>query len=87
MRYPRLAILTMLALTPVMAFIDISDTIVGVEIQQINARYIEPEQNVELTFKFMPGQILTGRVETVLQAMLAKPVDLERILEILQIQL
>ena len=57
-----------LPLTPVMAFIDISDTIVGVEIQQINARYIEPEQNVELTFKFMPGQILTGRVETVLQA-------------------
>jgi RND family efflux transporter MFP subunit len=58
-----------LPLTPAMAFIDITDTIVGVEIQQNNARYIEPGQNVELTFKFMPGRILTGRVLEVLQAL------------------
>lgn len=57
-----------LPLTPVMAFIDTSETIVGVEIAQINARYVEPGQLVELTFKFRPGKIFTGRVETVLQA-------------------
>ncbi len=57
-----------LPLSPVMAFIDTSDTIIGVEIPQIDARYIEPGQPVELTFKFMPGQILTGKVQAVLQA-------------------
>jgi multidrug resistance efflux pump len=57
-----------LPLAPVMAFIDTSETIIGVEINQIDARYIAPGQPVELTFKFMPGQIYTGRVETVLQA-------------------
>ncbi len=58
-----------LPLSPVMAFIDTSETIIGVEIQQINARYIAPGQPVELTFKFMPGRIYTGKVETVLQAL------------------
>ncbi len=57
-----------LPLAPAMAFIDTSETIVGVYIPQINTRYIVPGQKVELTFKFMPGQILTGQVETVLQA-------------------
>src|SRR5882724_2443763 len=57
-----------LPLSPVMAFIDTSDTIIGVEINQIDARYIEPGQAVEITFKFAPGQIYTGRVESVLQA-------------------
>jgi RND family efflux transporter MFP subunit len=57
-----------LPLTPVMAFIDTSDTIVGVAIPQIGARFIAPGQEVELTFKFKPGQIYTGRVEAVLQA-------------------
>lgn len=54
--------------TPVMAFIDTSETLIGVEIAQIDARYIEPGQLVELTFKFMPGTIYTGRVDTVFQA-------------------
>jgi multidrug resistance efflux pump len=58
-----------LPLSPTMAFIDVTDTIVGVQIQQIDARYIEPGQNVELTFKFMPGKILTGKVLEVLQAL------------------
>jgi multidrug resistance efflux pump len=31
-------------------------------------RYIEPNQPVEVTFKFFPGQIFTGHVEAVLQA-------------------
>ena len=44
-----------LPLSPVMAFIDTSETIIGVEIPQIDARYVEPGQTVELTFKFMPG--------------------------------
>ena len=56
-------------LSPAMAFIDVTDTIVGVQIQQINARYIEPGQNVELAFKFMPGRILTAKVLEVLQAL------------------
>ena len=59
---------TNLPLAPVMAFIDTSDTLIGVEIAQIFARYIEVGQPVEATFKFMPGTIYTGKVESVLQA-------------------
>jgi len=57
-----------LPLSPVMAFIDTADTIVGVQVPQIDARYVEPGQLVELTFKFMPGKIYTGKVESILQA-------------------
>lgn len=57
-----------LPLSPVMAFIDTSDTIIGVEVAQIDARYLRPGQPVEVTFKFMPGMIYSGKVETVLQA-------------------
>ena len=57
-----------LPLSPVMAFVDTSETIVGVEIQQIDARYISPGQAVEVAFKFMPGRVLTGKVQAVLQA-------------------
>jgi len=57
-----------LPLSPVMAFIDTSETLVGVAIQQIDARYIERGQSVEVTFKFMPGKVLTGKVVAVLQA-------------------
>ena len=46
-----------LPLSPVMAFIDTSNTIIGVEINQIDARYIAPGQEVEVTFKFAPGQV------------------------------
>jgi multidrug resistance efflux pump len=65
-----------LPLAPVMAFIDTSSTIAVVEIQQIDARYLEPGQDVELTFKFLPGRVVTGKVEAVLQAIasgLAQP--------------
>ena len=58
-----------LPLSPVMAFIDTSETIIGVEIPQIDARYLAPGQPVELTFKFFPGKVFTGKVEAVLQAM------------------
>jgi multidrug resistance efflux pump len=57
-----------LPLSPVMAFIDTSVTIIGVEINQIDARFIAPGQEVEATFKFAPGQIYPGTVESVLQA-------------------
>jgi multidrug resistance efflux pump len=57
-----------LPLSPVMAFIDTSDTIIGVEIAQNDARYIRPGQAVEVTFKFMPGHVYSGKVESVLQA-------------------
>lgn len=57
-----------LPLSPVMAFIDTSSTIIGVEINQIDARYIVPGQDVEVTFKFAPGVICSGKVESVLQA-------------------
>ena len=56
------------ASSPVMAFIDTSETVIGVEISQNDARYIAPGQSVELTFKLMPGMVYTGKVETVLQA-------------------
>jgi RND family efflux transporter MFP subunit len=57
-----------LPLSPVMAFIDTSATIVGVEISQNDARYVAAGQPVEITFKFEPGIVRTGRVETVFQA-------------------
>jgi RND family efflux transporter MFP subunit len=57
-----------LPLSPVMAFIDTSSTIIGVEINQIDARYIAPDQEVEVTFKFVPGHVYAGKVESVLQA-------------------
>lgn len=57
-----------LSLAPVMAFIDTSEAIIATEIAQINARYIEPGQPVEITFKYLPGHIFTGRVNAVLQA-------------------
>jgi multidrug resistance efflux pump len=57
-----------LPLSPVMAFIDTSDTIIGVEIAQNDARYVQPGQGVEMTFKFRPGDIYTGKVESVLQS-------------------
>ncbi len=57
-----------LPLSPVMAFIDTSETTVGVEIQQIDARYIRPGQLAEVTFKFLPGHVYSGKVVAVLQA-------------------
>jgi multidrug resistance efflux pump len=59
---------TSLPLAPAMAFIDTSATIIGVEIPQIDTRYVSPGQPVEVTFKFAPGRIYTGKVESVLQA-------------------
>jgi multidrug resistance efflux pump len=54
--------------SPVMAFIDTSEAILGVEIPQISVRYVEVGQPVEITFKTLPGEVYPGKVETVLQA-------------------
>lgn len=56
------------ASSPVMAFIDTSQTLVGVEISQNDARYVAAGQPVEITFKFEPGIVRTGKVERVFQA-------------------
>ncbi len=56
------------AQSPVMAFIDTSETIVGAEISHIDTRYVAVGQPVEVTFKTFPGEVHTGTVETVLQA-------------------
>jgi RND family efflux transporter MFP subunit len=58
-----------LPLSPVMAFVDTSETIFGAEIAQIDARYIRPGQPVEATFKFIPGHVYPGKVVAVLQAL------------------
>jgi multidrug resistance efflux pump len=57
-----------LPLAPVMAFIDTSNTLIGVELAQIDARYVAPGQDVEVTFKYLPGRVFAGKVVTVLQA-------------------
>jgi len=57
-----------LAVAPVMAFIDTAETVLLVEVPQNFARFIAPGQKLEVTFKFLPGQVLSGTVETVLQA-------------------
>lgn len=57
-----------LPLAPVMAFIDTSETILGIEVAQNDSRYVAPGQPVEVTFKFLPGEIHTGKVVAVIQA-------------------
>ncbi|KQY03694.1 RND transporter [Rhizobium sp. Root73] len=59
---------TNIPLAPVMAFIDTAETIIGVEVPQIDARYVAAGQPVEITFKYLPGRVFTGKVESVLQA-------------------
>ena len=57
-----------LPLSPVMAFISTAETVVGVQVQQIYTRYVEPGQEVEVTFKFFPGEVFAGKVVSVLEA-------------------
>jgi len=57
-----------LPLSPVMAFISTAETVVGVQVQQIYTRYIESGEEVEVTFKFFPGQVFAGKVVSVLEA-------------------
>src|SRR6202000_2466083 len=48
--------------SPVMAFIDTSDTMLVAEIPQIYARFIQSGQRVEMTFKIIPGEVYSGSV-------------------------
>lgn len=57
-----------LSVSPVMAFMDTSTTNIAVEIDQIDARYVAPGQDAEIAFKFAPGRVFTGKVESILQA-------------------
>lgn len=42
----------------------------------VSRSYVRPEQRVEATFKFMPGKIYGGKVESVLQAIATGQVQL-----------
>lgn len=55
-------------ISAVMAFVETSETVVGIQVQQTYARNIAPGQKVEIAFKFLPGKVYTGRVVTLLQA-------------------
>ena len=54
--------------SPVMAYIDTSETVILVKVPQIYARYIEPGQKVEIAFDYWPGEVFAGVVEAVLPA-------------------
>ncbi len=51
--------------TQAMAFVDDSETIVVVQIHQINLRHVAPGQSVEVVFKTRPGEVFYGTVEHV----------------------
>jgi RND family efflux transporter MFP subunit len=55
-------------LAATMPFFDTSATIVGTQIHQIHARYVEVGQKADVTFKQLPGQVFTATVEAVLPA-------------------
>ena len=55
-------------ISSVMAFVDTSATIIGAQIQQIYVRHIRQGQTAEVTLKAFPGEVLTAKVVSVLQA-------------------
>ncbi len=55
-------------LAATMPFFDTSAMTVGVQIHQINARYIEIGQKAEIAFKQFPGQVMSATVESILPA-------------------
>lgn len=57
---------TSLPLAPSMAFVDTSEKAYVAEVHQIYRRHIDIGHPVEIAFKTMPGQIVTGTVETLL---------------------
>jgi len=52
-------------LTQAMAFVDDSETIVNVQIQQINLRHVAPGQSAEIIFKTHPGRVFFATVDHV----------------------
>jgi len=57
-----------LPLAPVMAFIDTTDVVVVMHVQQIYLRNIAPGQRAEVTFKAVPGEVYGATVEYVIPA-------------------
>ncbi len=55
-------------LAATMPFFDTSETAVVAQIHQIHARFIEPGQTADVTFKEFPGQVFKATVESVLPA-------------------
>ena len=55
-------------LAATMPFFDTSETVVGAQIHQIYARFVEPGQPADLTFKQFPGEVFKATVEMVLPA-------------------
>jgi multidrug resistance efflux pump len=56
------------SLPPAMAFIERSETIVGVQIAQINVRHVKSGQPSRSPLKYLPWRSFPGKVETILQA-------------------
>jgi multidrug resistance efflux pump len=54
--------------SPVMAFIDTTETVIGVQMAQIYVRNIEAGQDAEFTLKCRPGRVYKARVEAVIEA-------------------
>ncbi|MBB4302069.1 multidrug resistance efflux pump [Rhodobium orientis] len=57
-----------LPLAPVMAFVDTSETVVAMQVQQIHLRHIAPGQPAEVTFKAVPGEVYSATVEQIVPA-------------------
>ena len=76
-RAPTTGFVTSLALTegqrvvnlpfaPSMLFVDTSEKVLVAEIHQIYLRHVQPGQLVEIAFKTRPGELVTGKVESVI---------------------
>ena len=55
-----------LPFAPSMLFVDTSEKILVAEIHQIYLRHVQPGQQVEIAFKTRPGELVTGKVETII---------------------
>lgn len=57
-----------LPLFKAIAFVDTSEPLLGAQVLQNTARYIEPGQAAEVTFKLYPGKVFTAKVVYLLPA-------------------
>ena len=57
---------TNMPFAPSMLFIDTSENILIAEIHQIYLRHVQLGQEVEIAFKTRPGEVVTGKVETII---------------------
>ncbi len=53
---------------PAMVFYETSERLLVAQIPEAYLRYVKPGAEVEVTFKMLPGEVFTGKVEQVLQA-------------------